>query len=107
MQAMLCSESFSYRGDSPHSSGRPMKRRSEKGLENTAVVQSEVQVAGLLLGVVDAPFLEVFEARLDGALQNLIWCVAFLTVSGMLELDDTLGPLQHKPFYSSLGNIHN
>ena len=40
----------------------------------------------------DAPFLEVFEARLDGALSNLIWCLiewlTALPVAGRLELDD-------------------
>ena len=41
---------------------------------------------------VDAPFLEVFKARLDGATDNPIWCLvqwsAALTAAGELELDD-------------------
>lgn len=36
MQAMLCSESVWFCKDSPHSSARLRKRRTEKGLENTA-----------------------------------------------------------------------
>ena len=39
-------------------------------------------------GAVDAPSLEVFEARLDGALGNLIWWVASLPMAGEVELDD-------------------
>ena len=37
---------------------------------------------------VDAPSLEVFKARLDEALGNLIWWVASLPMVGGLELDD-------------------
>jgi len=38
--------------------------------------------------IVDAPSLEVFKARLDGALSNLILWKMFLPVAGGLELDD-------------------
>jgi len=37
---------------------------------------------------VDAPSLEVFKARLDGALSNLVWWEVSLLVAGGLELDD-------------------
>jgi len=37
---------------------------------------------------VDAPSLEVFKARLDGALSNLVWWKVFLPVAGGLELGD-------------------
>lgn len=36
---------------------------------------------------VDAPFQEVLKARIDGALCNLIWCVATLLTANELELD--------------------
>ena len=36
--------------------------------------------------VVDAPSLEVFEARLDGALSNLVWWKVSLPMAGGLEL---------------------
>jgi len=36
---------------------------------------------------VDAPSLEVFSARLDGALLSLIWWVAALLAAGVLELN--------------------
>ena len=38
--------------------------------------------------VVDAPSLEVFKARLDGALSNLVEWKVFLPMAGELELDD-------------------
>ncbi|PKU49411.1 hypothetical protein llap_276 [Limosa lapponica baueri] len=38
--------------------------------------------------VVDAPSLEVFKARLDGALSNLVWWEVSLPMAGGLELDD-------------------
>ena len=37
---------------------------------------------------VDAPFLEVFKARLDGALSNLVLWKVSLPMAGGLELDD-------------------
>ena len=50
---------------------------------------------------VDAPTLEAFKARLDGALSNLVQRELFLPVAGELELDDLKGPFQPKPFYDS------
>ena len=38
--------------------------------------------------VVDAPSLEVFKARLDGALGNLVWWEVSLPMAGELELSD-------------------
>ena len=38
--------------------------------------------------VVDAPSLEVFKARLDGALSNLVWWKVSLSMAEGLELDD-------------------
>ena len=37
---------------------------------------------------VDAPSLEVFKARLDGTLGNLVWWRVSLPMAGGLELDD-------------------
>ena len=37
---------------------------------------------------VDAPSLEVFQARLDGAVSNLVWWKVSLPMAGGLELDD-------------------
>ena len=37
--------------------------------------------------VVDAPSLEVFKARLDGALSNLVWWKVSLPMEGVLERD--------------------
>jgi len=36
----------------------------------------------------DAPLLEVFKARLDGALRNLVWWKVSLPMAGELEPDD-------------------
>ena len=56
--------------------------------------------------VVDAPSLEVFKVKLDGALSNLvqyqIWRLVALPVSGGLEFDDPWSPFQPKPFYDFL-----
>ena len=61
---------------------------------------------GLPREVVDAPSLEVFKTRLDGALGNMvyyhIWSLMALPVAGALELDDPWGPFQPKPFYDSI-----
>jgi len=38
--------------------------------------------------VLDAPSLEVFKARLDGALSNLVWWKVSVPVARALELDD-------------------
>jgi len=50
---------------------------------------------------VDAPSLEVFKARLDGALSNLVQWKVSLPMAGGLELDDPQGPFQPKAFYDS------
>ena len=52
-------------------------------------------------GVVDAPSLEAFKARLDGALRNLVKREVSLPIAGGLELHDLNGPFQPKPFYDS------
>jgi len=46
--------------------------------------------------------LEVFKARLDGALSNLVWWKVSLLMAGGLEPDDPQGPFQPKPFYNSI-----
>ena len=38
--------------------------------------------------VVDAPYLETFKVRLDGALSNQIWLKASLLIAGRVGLDD-------------------
>ena len=54
----------------------------------------------------DAPSLEVFKARLDGALGSLAWYemgrLVALRVAGRLELRDPGGPFQPGPFYDSI-----
>jgi len=49
-----------------------------------------------------APTLEVFKARLDGSLSNLVYWEMSLPIAGGLELDDLKGPFQPKPFYDSM-----
>jgi len=51
---------------------------------------------------VDTLFLAAFEARLDGALSNLVWWKVFLSMAGGLELDDLYSPFQHKPACHSI-----
>jgi len=53
-------------------------------------------------GAVDARSLAVFQARLDGALSNLVWWKMSLLMAGELEPDDLQGPFQPKPFYDSM-----
>ena len=55
--------------------------------------------------VLDAPYLEVFKTRLDGALGNLVyyqmWRLAALPVpfpAGKMEADDPWGLFQPTPF---------
>ena len=50
---------------------------------------------------VDAPSLEAFKARLDGALSNLVYGEVFLPIAGRLELNDLKGSFQLKPFHHS------
>jgi len=55
----------------------------------------------MLREVVDAPSLEVFKARFDGALSSLVWWVA---TAGELELDGLSGPFQLKLLYHSVNH---
>jgi len=52
------------------------------------------------------PSLEVFKARLEGALGSLGWYemgrLVALPVAGGLELNDPSGPFQPKPFCDSM-----
>ena len=48
--------------------------------------------------VVDISSLEAFQARLDGALSNLVYREVSLPIAGGLDLDDFKGPFQPKPF---------
>ena len=52
--------------------------------------------------VVDAPSLEAFKARLDVALDSLVWWLATLHTAGGLKLDDHCGPFQPRTFYDSM-----
>jgi len=57
--------------------------------------------------VVDDPSLEVFKARLDGALSSLVWWKVSLPMAAGLELGDPYCPLQPKPFYDSMVLMSN
>ena len=52
--------------------------------------------------VVDAPSLETFQVRLDGALSNLISLKMSLLIAGGLDEMTFKGPFQPKPFYDSM-----
>jgi len=51
---------------------------------------------------VAAPSLEVFKARLNGTLSNLVWWKVSLPTAAGLKLDDLSGPTQPKPFYDCI-----
>jgi len=51
---------------------------------------------------VDAPSLEAFKARLDVALDSLVWWLATLHIAGGLKLDDHCGLFQLRLFYDSM-----
>ena len=51
---------------------------------------------------VAAPSVEVFTARLDGALNSLVWWKVSLPTVGGLEPDDLQGPFQPKLFSGSV-----
>ena len=51
---------------------------------------------------VDAPSLEAFKARLDVALDSLVWWLVTLHIAGGLKPDDHCGPFQPRPFYDSM-----
>ena len=54
------------------------------------------------IGVVDAPSLEAFKARLDVSLGSLVcWLVTLNRAEG-LKLGDLYGPFQLRPFYVSV-----
>ena len=55
--------------------------------------------------VVDALSLEVFKARLDGALSNLVYWEESLPMAIRFELNGLKSPFQSKPFYDSV--IHS
>jgi len=50
----------------------------------------------------DAPSLETFQARLDGALSNLVQLKMSLLMAGGLNQVTFNGPFQPKPFYGSM-----
>jgi len=50
----------------------------------------------------DAPSLETFKARLDGALSNLGWLKMSLLIAGGLDWMALKGPFPPKPFHDSL-----
>jgi len=50
----------------------------------------------------DAPPLEMFKARLDGALSNLDWLKMSLLAAGKLDWVALKGPFQPKPFHDSM-----
>jgi len=52
--------------------------------------------------VVDAPSLETFKARLDGALSNLVWLKMSLLTAGGLCWMASEGPVQPKAFCGSV-----
>jgi len=51
---------------------------------------------------VDAPSLEAFKARVNGALGSLVWWLATLHTAGGLKLDEHCGPFQPRPFQDSM-----
>jgi len=57
---------------------------------------------GLPRDIADAPFLEAFTARLDGALSNLAWLKMSLLTAGGLGYVTSKGRFQPKPFYDSV-----
>ena len=54
---------------------------------------------------VDALSLEVFKARLDGALGNLVWWEVSLPMAEGAEPDGLYGPFQPKPLYDSITSL--
>ena len=53
---------------------------------------------GLPREAVEAPSLEAFKARLDGALRDLVWSKMSLLTAGGLGWMTSKGPLQPKAF---------
>jgi len=52
--------------------------------------------------VVEIPSLEIFKARLDGALSNLVWLKMSLLIAGGLGQMTSKGPFQPKAFCDSI-----
>ena len=52
--------------------------------------------------VVDAPSLEALKARLDAALDSLVWWLVTLHIAGGLKLDNHCDPFQPRPFCDSM-----
>jgi len=52
---------------------------------------------------VEAPSLEAFKARLDGALSNLVWLKMSPLTAGRLGYMTSISPFQPKAFYDKLG----
>ena len=52
--------------------------------------------------VVDAPLLKAFKARLDVALDSLVWWLATLHIAGGLKLNDHCGSFQPRLFCDSM-----
>jgi len=52
--------------------------------------------------VADAPSLETFKVRLDGALSNLIYWKMSLLIAERVKLDGLKSPFQRKPLYASM-----
>ncbi|RMC17200.1 hypothetical protein DUI87_05777 [Hirundo rustica rustica] len=52
--------------------------------------------------IVDVPFLEVFQTKLDESLKNLLLSKLSLPMAEGLELDELSGPFQPKPFCDSV-----
>ncbi|KAK4818443.1 hypothetical protein QYF61_013130, partial [Mycteria americana] len=57
--------------------------------------------------VVDAPSLETFKVRLDGALSNLIQLKMSLLIAGGLDYMTFKGPFQPRLFYDSMIDTEN
>ena len=52
--------------------------------------------------MVDAPSLETFKSRLDGALSNLVWLKVSLLAAGGLDRMAFTGPFPPKPVWDSM-----
>ena len=55
---------------------------------------------------VDAASLEAFKARLDVALDSLVWWLVTLHIAEGLKLNDHCGPFQPRPFYDSVIKVY-
>ena len=75
-------------------------------LENISSPKEQCCSGTAAQGVVGSPSLEVFKARLDGALGSpgwyYMWRLVALPAVGGLELRDPRGPFQAQPFFDSM-----